>query len=48
LGLSIRFGPLQSVRRELWQRLTAAGALGTADGLRSRLAPLFIGRPHRK
>jgi O-antigen/teichoic acid export membrane protein len=45
LGLCIRFGPLQSTRRELWQRLTAAGALGTAESLRSRLAPLLIGPP---
>jgi lipopolysaccharide exporter len=45
MGLSIRFGPLRSMRRELWQRLTAAGALGTAEGLRSRLAPFLIGPP---
>jgi hypothetical protein len=45
MGLSIRFGPLRSTRRELWQRLTAAGALGTAEGLRSRLAPFLIGPP---
>jgi O-antigen/teichoic acid export membrane protein len=45
VGLCIRFGPMPSTRRELWQRLTAAGALGTAGGLRSRLAPLLIGPP---
>ena len=45
VGLCVRFGPVPSTRRELWQRLTASGALGTAEGLRSRLALLFIGPP---
>jgi hypothetical protein len=45
LGLCIRFGPLPAVREELWMRLTAAGALGEAAGLRWRLASLALGRP---
>jgi lipopolysaccharide exporter len=45
LALCIRFCPLPDVRRELWLRLTAAGALGGVGGRRWRLAPLVLGRP---
>jgi lipopolysaccharide exporter len=45
LALCIRFGPLPDLRRELWLRLTAAGALGAVGGWRWRLAPLVLGRP---
>jgi hypothetical protein len=45
LALCIRFCPLPDVRRELWLRLAAAGALGGVDGRRWRLAPLVLGRP---
>jgi hypothetical protein len=36
---------LPAVREELWMRLTAAGVLGEAGGLRWRLASLVLGRP---
>jgi O-antigen/teichoic acid export membrane protein len=45
LALCIRYCPLSDVRRELWLRLTAAGALGGVGGWRWRLAPLVLGRP---
>ena len=45
LALCIRFSPLPYIRRELWLRLTAAGALGGVGGRRWRLAPLVLGRP---
>jgi lipopolysaccharide exporter len=45
LALCIRLGPLPAVRRELWRRLSAAGLLGAAGGLRRRLAPLVLGVP---
>jgi O-antigen/teichoic acid export membrane protein len=45
LALFIRFSPLLAVREELWMRLTAAGVLGKAAGLRWRLASLALGRP---
>jgi O-antigen/teichoic acid export membrane protein len=45
LALCIRFSPLPAVREELWMRLTAAGVLGEAAGLRWRLASLALGRP---
>jgi hypothetical protein len=35
-ALSIRLCPLPAVREELWMRLTAAGVLGEAGGLRWR------------
>ena len=44
-ALSIRLCPLPAVREELWMRLTAAGVLGEAGGLRWRLASLVLGRP---
>jgi lipopolysaccharide exporter len=44
LALCIRFSPLPDIRRELWLRLTAAGALGDVGGRRWRLAPLVLGR----
>jgi hypothetical protein len=44
-ALSIRLCPLPAVREELWMRLTAAGVLGEAGGLRRRLASLVLGRP---
>ena len=43
LLLCIRLCPLPAIRRELRVRLTAAGVLGDAGGLRSRLAPLLLG-----
>jgi lipopolysaccharide exporter len=46
LAICIRFGPVQAVREELWMRLTAAGVLGEAAGLRWRLASLALGRPN--
>ena len=48
LALCVRVCPLPAVRRELWLRLTAAGLLGGAGGLRWRLAPLVLGRPQRE
>ena len=45
LGLCLRFSPIPGVRRELRMRLQVAGALGTAGGLRWKLAPLVLG-PH--
>ena len=36
---------VQAVRRELRMRLTEAGVLGDAGGLRWRLAPLVLGQP---
>ena len=45
LALFIRFSPLPAVREELWMRLTAAGVLGEAAGLRWRIASLALGRP---
>ncbi|HZD01750.1 MAG TPA: lipopolysaccharide biosynthesis protein [Actinomycetes bacterium] len=45
LALCIRFSPLPGIRRELRLRLTAAGALGAAGGVRWRLAPLLLGPP---
>ena len=45
LALCIRFQPLPALRRELRMRLTVAGALGAAGGLRWRLAPLLLGPP---
>src|SRR5919198_152848 len=44
-ALSIRLCPLPAIREELWMRLTAAGVLGEAGGLRRRLASLGLGRP---
>ena len=46
LALSIRFSPLPAVREELWMRLTAAGVLGEAGGLRWRLPSLLLGPPN--
>ena len=45
LALCIRFCPLPAIREELWMRLTAAGVLGEAGGLRWRLASLVLGPP---
>jgi hypothetical protein len=39
-ALSIRLCPLPAIREELWMRLTAAGVLGEAGGLRWRLPSL--------
>jgi O-antigen/teichoic acid export membrane protein len=47
LVLCVRFCPVPPVRRELRLRLAAAGLLGTAGGLRWRLAPLLLGRPQQ-
>jgi lipopolysaccharide exporter len=46
LALFIRFSPLPAVREELWMRLTAAGVLSEAGGVRWRLASLTLGRPN--
>jgi lipopolysaccharide exporter len=43
LALCVRLGPLPTIRRELWRRLSQAGALGAEGGLRWRLAPLALG-----
>jgi len=48
LVLAVRVCPLPAARRELWLRLTAAGLLGSADGLRRRLAPLVLGRQQQE
>jgi hypothetical protein len=48
LALCVRLCPLPAVRHELWLRLTASGVFGAAGGLRSRLAPLVLGRPQRE
>ncbi len=48
LALCIRVCPLPAIRRELRMRLTAAGVLGGAGGLRWRLVPLVLGRPERE
>ena len=48
LVLAVRVCPLPAARRELWLRLTAAGLLGSADGLRQRLAPLVLGRQQQE
>jgi lipopolysaccharide exporter len=45
LVLCIRFCPLPEIRHELRWRLTRAGVLGSANGLRWRLAPLVLGPP---
>jgi O-antigen/teichoic acid export membrane protein len=45
LALSIRLCPLPAIREELWMRLTAAGVLGEAGGLRWRLPSLVLGAP---
>lgn len=45
LALCIRFCPLPVIRSELWLRLTAAGVVGQAGGLRWRLASLVLGPP---
>jgi O-antigen/teichoic acid export membrane protein len=45
LALCLRFGPLSAIRRELWMRLTAAGVLGGAGGVRRWVASLVLGRP---
>jgi lipopolysaccharide exporter len=45
LALCIRFCPLPAIRSELWLRLTAAGVVGEAGGLRWRLVSLVLGRP---
>jgi hypothetical protein len=45
LALCIRFCPLPAIRSELWMRLTAAGVLGEAGGLRWRLASPVLGPP---
>jgi lipopolysaccharide exporter len=45
LALCVRFSPIPGIRRELRMRLTVAGALGAAGGVRWRLAPLVLG-PH--
>jgi lipopolysaccharide exporter len=45
MALSIRLCPLPTIREELWMRLTAAGVLGEAGGLRWRLPSLLLGPP---
>jgi O-antigen/teichoic acid export membrane protein len=45
LALCLRFGPIPAIRRELWMRLTAAGVIGGAGGVRRRVASLVLGRP---
>jgi hypothetical protein len=45
-ALSIRLCPLPAIREELWMRLTAAGVLGEAGGLRWRLPSLLLGPPN--
>jgi lipopolysaccharide exporter len=45
LALCIRFCPLPAIRWELRMRLTAAGMLGAADGVRWWLASLVLGPP---
>jgi hypothetical protein len=48
LALCVRFCPVPAVWHELRLRLAAAGLLGTAGGLRWRLAPLILGRPEQE
>jgi lipopolysaccharide exporter len=43
LALCIRFCPLPAIRQELWMRLTAAGVVSNASGLRYRLLSLVLG-----
>jgi O-antigen/teichoic acid export membrane protein len=45
-ALSVRVCPLPAIREELWMRLTAAGVLGEARGLRWRLPSLLLGPPN--
>jgi hypothetical protein len=48
LAVCVRLCPMPAVRHELRLRLTASGLLGATGGLRSRLAPLVLGRPQRE
>ena len=48
LAVCVRVCPMPAIRHELWLRLTAAGLLGAAAGLRWRLTPLALGRPPRE
>jgi hypothetical protein len=43
-GADLRLHRFPAIRRELWMRLTAAGAVGERTGLRHRLLSLVLRR----